>query len=331
MRTVYIVIDKLLTEEDSWETNLTSLLQGYVEASAISNFKIEEVHDTIKVKSLFETKTVKPKDIFIFTNAWTASIQYIKHWSESYKTPVTMLGFWSKGCFINSDPEFRPLNDRSWRKLHETTNMKCLDKSFFLNDWYKNQFQNEISRGTNSDKLQICKFPLDYLSLELSLIKDSYYKKNMVIFPWRNYNSLHEQIVYDFIRVFKKSQVIFAQENSPMQRTPLIHQMSKAKVAFLPYTHPNIGQEIYECFLLEIIPIVPDIDGFKELVPKEFRYPPEWTESIFNYCKFAPDLTGKIQTMLDSYEELKPLLLQHQERLTEHYFDSEQIIKEIFD
>lgn len=330
MKKVYVIVDKLLTDEDSWETNMTSLLQGYVEAAEITNFQIEEVFELSTIKTYFTTKYISPSDTFIFTNAWSASVQYIKHWSELYKVPVTMMGFWSKGCFVNSDPEFRPLNDRAWRKSHESTNMKCLDKSFFLNDWYLQQFQSEISRGRYSDTLEICKFPLDYLSLELSLIKDKYYKQNMVIFPWNEYNSLHEQIVYDFIRVFKKTQVIFAQENSPMERTQLINQISKAKIAFLPYAHSNIGQEIYECFLLETIPIVPDIEGFRELVPEEFRYPPEWTASIFNYCKFAPELTAKIQQVLENYESLKPMILRHQETLTEHYFDSEQIIKKIF-
>ena len=327
---VYVIVDMLLTEEYSWETNVTSLFQGYIDASDKTNYSIEEIKDISLIKNLFSTNQINKDDIFLFTNAWTTSIQYIKHWSELYKIPVKLIGFWSRGCFINSDAEFRPLNDRSWRKSHESTNMKCLDNSLFLNDWYLKQFQTEISRDRYLSTLEICKFPLDYLSLELSLIKGSYYKQNMIIFPWANYNSLHEQIVYDFIRVFKKTHVIFAQEYSSMERSMLINQISKAKISFLPYTHSNIGQEIYECFLLETIPIVPDIAGFQDLVPDEFRYPPEWTASIFNYCKYAPELTDYIQRILDNYDDLIPTIINHQEKLTEKYFDSAEIIKKIF-
>jgi hypothetical protein len=330
MRKIYVVVDKLLTAEDSWETNLTSLLQGYVEAADIKNVIIEEVSELSTIKTYFETRYITSKDTFIFTNAWSSIVPYIKHWSELYKVPAKLIGFWSKGCFVNSDTEFRPMNERTWRKMHENSNFRCLDKSFFLNSWYLKQFQEEIARDSFLEKMQICKFPLDYLSLELSLVKERYYKQDMIIFPWSNYSKFNEQIVYDFKRIFKKTQVIFAQETTPLTRFQLINQMSKAKIALLPYMHPNIGQEIYECFLLEIIPVVPDHESFRELVPEEFRYPPEWTATIFDYCKYAPDFSAKVKNLLEEYDTLKPLLKEQQDKLTEHYFDSEQIIREIF-
>lgn len=330
MKTIYIVIDKLITDEEAWETHFASLLEGYIEAANLTDCKIEEIYDISVIKAKFKSREIKPIDTFIFPNSWTNYITYVKHWSELYKTPVRMLGFWPRGCFINTDSEYRPMNDRNWRKVHERANFRCLDKSFFLTPHFKEQFRIYVSKMVFPERLFVCKFPLDYLSLEISLTKDKYYKQNMLIFPWEKYTSFDEQILYDFVRVFKDTKVIFAQEHSPLDRTQLLTQISKARVSFLPYTSPNVGQEIYESFLLETIPIVPDIEGLQDLVPKEFRYPPEWTANIFNYCKHAPDLTNMIKNILDDYDSYLPLIREHQDFLTEHYFDSEQIIKEIF-
>ena len=173
-------------------------------------------------------------------------------------------------------------------------------------------------------------FPLEYLTLEMALYKDSYYKQNMIIFPWNKYSEFQEQIVYDFIRVFKDVKVIFAQERVPLTREQLLNQISKAKIAFLPYDSPNIGKEIYEYLLLGTIPLVPDIEGFKDLLPAEFRYPIEWTSNIFNYSKFAPDLIFKIKYLIENYDSYIPLIKEYQVNLFENFYDSEPIIKEIF-
>jgi hypothetical protein len=129
--------------------------------------------------------------------------------------------------------------------------------------------------------------------------------------------------------VFKDCNVIFAQEYSSLNREGLLNQIARAKVAFLPYSHPNIGKEIYECLLLDTIPFVPDFEAFREIVPEPFRYPPEWTESIFNYSAHGFELTSKLKSILLDYDKHLDLLKTHCESLTEKFYHSEQIIKEI--
>jgi hypothetical protein len=331
MKKVYVVVDKFLTDEDSWETHLTSLLAGYVESKGIKDVIVEEISELSTIKTYFEIKYIEPTDVFVFPDSWTNMIPYIKHWSEIYKIPVKMIGLWSRGCYINEDPVFRPIGDRNWRKVHERTNFRCMDKSFFINDYFKEQYRIYVSKLAFPERLHTCKFPLDYLSLELSIAKDKYYKQNSIIFPWQKYTSREEKMVYDFTRVFKgHANVIFAQEYVPLNRLGLLNQLSRAKIAFLPYQSPNIGKEIYECLLLETIPMVPDYEAFRELVPEPFRYPPEWTESIFSYSEHGPKLTEKIKEVLHNYEEYLPMIKELRESTTEQFFDSEQIINEIF-
>jgi hypothetical protein len=329
MKKIFVVIDKLISDENSWELHVSSLLHGYTEASN-SEYTVYEVSDLETIKEYFRTGYITTEDIFVFPNAWTTMTINIKHWSENYQIPVKMLGFWSRGCYINQDIEYRPLNDRNWRKVHERSSFRCLDKSYFISEYHKEQFRIYVSKFVFPERLNILPFPLDYLNMELSAYKGNYYKQNTIIFPWDKYTSLHEQIMYDFIRVYKDINIIFAQERVPLTRVQLMTQISKAKIAFLPYSYPNIGKEIYECILLDTIPLVPDIEGFRNLLPAEFRYPPEWTENIFNYSKYAPDLTAKIKDLIYNYDLHKPLIEKTQNYLYSEFFDSEKIIHQIF-
>lgn len=331
MKKIFVIIDPLITDENSWESHLTSILHGYIESSnQESKYLVQEITDLSLVKQYFQTGYINTNDKFVFPNAWTSMTTYVKHWSENYQIPVNMIGFWSRGCYINQDSEYRPLNNRNWRKVYERASFRCLDKSFFISKFHKEQFRIYVSKFVFPERLNVMPFPLEYLTLEMALYKDSYYKQNMIIFPWNKYSEFQEQIVYDFIRVFKDVKVIFAQERVPLTREQLLNQISKAKIAFLPYDSPNIGKEIYEYLLLGTIPLVPDIEGFKDLLPAEFRYPQEWTSNIFNYSKFAPDLIFKIKYLIENYDSYIPLIKEYQVNLFENFYDSEPIIKEIF-
>jgi hypothetical protein len=75
---------------------------------------------------------------------------------------------------------------------------------------------------------------------------------------------------------------------------------------------------------------VPDLELYRDIVPDEFRYPPEWTETIFNYCRYAPDMSLKINDLIVNFEKYKPLMIEHTNKLSEKMYDSVNIINEIF-
>lgn len=330
MKTYYVVIDPLITDEHSWETHLPSILLGYIESNNLTTCRVEEISNLEYIKTLFQKKKITSNDVFIFPNAWTSMTNYVKHWSENYRVQPEMIGFWSRGCYINLDSEFRPFRDRNWRKVYERSNFRCLDRSYFIDEYHKEQFRIYVSKRVFPERLNVIAFPLEYLNLELAPLKDIYYKQNMIIFPWNKYTTIHEQIVYDFIRVFREYKVIFAQEKSTLPRTQLLTQIAKSKVAFLPYDSPDIGKEIYECLLLNTIPLVPDIKGLETKVPEIFRYPPEWTESIMSYTHYADQLTTKIRNFIEEFEIMKPAILSQLHYSYEKFYDSEPIVRLIF-
>ena len=225
MKTVYVVVDRLINDPNDWELHLASMLHGYVEATNTQNVCIEEVEDLAGIKKLFSTGKITNEDIFVFPNAWIASVTYIKHWSEYYEIPVKMIGLWSRGCYINDDEKYRPLGDRNWRKVRERGNFRCLDKSFFVSEYHKEQFRIYISKHVFPERLHVSKFPLDYLDLELSQYQDTFFKQNNVVFPWNAYDTFREQIMFDFIRVFPDYQIIFSQDQTPYERHQILNHI----------------------------------------------------------------------------------------------------------
>ena len=331
MKTVYVVIDPLVSKPDAWELHTASLLQGYVEVMQLdTQVSIQEIIDLYDIKLKFDSKLIHHNDVFLFPNAWTSSTIYVRNWAEQNSIAVKMIGFWSRGCYINDDTEFRPLGDRNWRKVFERASFRCLDKSIFISEYFKEQFRIYVSKNVFPERLRVASFPLDYLSLETDMIKPMVYKQDMIIFPWQQYSELNEQIVYDFIRVYEDVKIVFAQERLPLDRSQLLTQVAKSKIAFLPYTYPNIGKEIYECLLLNTIPLVPALEGFQGIVPTQFQYPPEWTSSILNYSRYAPDFTEKIRELLVHYNEYVPLMEEHAAKAGHVFYSSEFLINEIF-
>jgi len=330
MKRIYVLVDTILTDEFGWELHVLPLLQGYIDSSGIEDITVEQITSLHEIQTLYQNKLVSNKDTFICTNGWSSMIPYIKHLAEINRLSPRILTFWTNGCFNGTDETFRPLNDRNWRKVYERAHFRCSDKSFFISDYFKEQFRIYVSKYVFPVRLNVIPFPLEYMNGELSLYKERFFKTDILVFPWRNFSKMQEQIVYDFIRVFRDKQVIFAQEDAEMPRDQLLTQIARAKCVFLPYTSPTIGKEIYECLSLGAIPIVPDHEGFRDILPKEFLYPIEWTNTIFNYCSNAMHLTDKVTDLIENYGNYVGLIHETEQKMLRTRFDSTEFIQEIF-
>lgn len=332
MKNIYVVVDKIFTDEYSWECQVPALLQGYIDSTDIQGYQISQLCDAQEVKHIYQNRLVTKSDTFICTNGWSPLVSYIRHLAEVIKIKPRILSFWTNGCFNNTDEVFRPLNDRNWRKVYERGHHRCSDKSFFCSEFFKEQFRIYVAKRVFVDRLHVMPFPLDYLLGELEEFRESFYKTDVILFPWgkESYNIMQEQIIYDVIRVFRDKQVIFAQENDPMPRDQLLRQIARAKCVFLPYSSPNIGKEIYECLILGAVPLVPSLPGFTDMLPKEFLYPAEWTNTIFNYCTHAPKLIEKISDIVDNFGNYVNLISETEQHLSKTRFSSDNFIKEIF-
>ena len=325
--TVYVVSDlNHIIDKDSWETHVSSTILGYIEVLTQDlqdkQYNVTNVTDLYSIELLIKSNVIVSDDIFVFTNAWTTNIPQIKSWCEYYEITPKMYGFWHQDIVSAPDHTY------PWRKSFNLSICKCLHGNFFICEEHARAFKRSISKDLKS--IQVCKFPMEYLGLEVGKLKNNFKKSDMLVFPFYNWEEYHESIFYDWKRTLKGVQPVFCNEKERLTRSHLMNQLATAKVAWLPYDMPNLGQQIYECLLVGTIPMVPDLPKLQKFVPKEFMYPAEWTTNVLKYAKHAPDLIGMIYEFTNNYEAYKELIDHQVEYLTEHYYDSEEFLEKIF-
>jgi hypothetical protein len=327
---VIIVHDPVVFDSDSWESHIASVIQGYIDSKEIE-CELIETDDIVKLKQLFEDGQIGPEDTFVFPNAWTTIPGYLKHWGEVYDVKFKTMGFWPHGCFINTDPVYRPKKDRQWRKVFERVSHRGIDESFFINDFFKTQFKHIVAKTVHNSRLKICKYPIDYLGMELSNYQ-SYFKKDAILFPFKNYEELDEQILYDLKRVFVPLgiDVIIAHEEMMLNRDQYLKTLASVKAVFMPFRYESIGVELYEAMLLNTIPLAVDWSIYGDMLPNELKYDPSITENIFNYCKDAPVITNKLKDYIENYDMYRSIVENQTQHITKTYYDSSEFLEKLF-
>jgi hypothetical protein len=293
---------------------------------------VEQVTDVLSLKAKFETNFITDDDVFVISNSWASQLHIIKSWADKYNCSAKFIGFRCSGAWLPSSPDFNDYDiHETWQKTYEYNCSNLLDVSLFIDDVDLDNFHRTVTKKKFLDKQHVSPFPLDYLDIELETYFMDTYKKEMIIFPWDEFNIFHERMFYDFIRVFKNPiQAIWPQENSKLDRHLLMPMLAKSKIAFLPYRVPNMGIEIYECLILETIPLVPDFECFRHLVPDQFRYPAHWTHNMMSYTKHIYQLYDMIGDLLVNYNSYVPIMQEKREELYATRFNSTGLIKHVF-
>lgn len=342
MKRIAVVPDNIGTDsESSWQEHVSSILSGYIDASNLQNqYNVTEYQDLTELRNEILNKKFNNGDKVIFTNAWAGQVVFVRHWAETAGLKLEYIGMWNRASYLDEDLEYKTRFkrgksvNRGWRNIHEYSMHRTLTKNLFMKQSHKDKFQLEISRSSRKserNKFHCCGFPLEYLDVELSGYSDTYYKQRHIFFPYSEYSSFQERILYDMLRTLPDVQILFSRDRSAFTRHQKLSFLTKSKVAYLPYSSPNIGKEIYECTLLDTIPFVPDFKEFRDMVPSEFRYPIEWTKNIMSYSRYGAEFIKRIEDLVDNYDLYLPLLQETRSALQKNYYDSESFIKQIFD
>lgn len=327
---IYIVHDDFNYDPFNWESKIVDYVTEYISTNNLQ-FDIKEIIGAKQLKQELNRKKFTSYDKIIFPNAWSSMPIYTKHLIENNKTVApTTYGFWRRGSFINADEKYRPIWNRDYRKSFERSIHRCLDKSFFLTDLHVNQFRHFICRPKLKPWRAIkCNFPLQHIPGEIrETLTDV--KQDLIVFPFKNPTELEDKIVYDFKRVLAPAIAHSINEEGQLTREQYLYQAQSAKIMFLPLHYETIGQFIYEAYALKCIPVVPDIEYYKDWVPDEFRYDPKITFNIYNYTQYAAELTDKIKYLLDNYTQYTTVLEDKLNYLTNTYYTTE-FLNFIFD
>jgi hypothetical protein len=346
MKRIAVVIDRLISDYDmTWQDHVASMIHGYVDSHDLTtSYQIDEYDNVELLREEILNKKFSDGDKVIFTNAWAGQCIFVKHWAEIAKVRLNLIGMWSRFSSLNEDVEFKSrinhdnsskrgkYTKRGWRSFHEYSIHRTLTKSLFMKQEHLDIFSEYIARERQVKKLVRCNFPLEYLDIELTGYLDTYYPQRTIFFPYSEYSAFQERILYDMLRSLPDIQIVFSREKSPWLKHQRDMYLTKAKVAYIPYSSPpTVAKEIYECLLLNTIPLVPDFEEFENILPKEFQYPKKWTKNVFSYSAHGHEFVQKLEELVDNYESYLDLIESTKETLRKNYYNSDNFMEQIFD
>lgn len=330
MSTIHIIHDVILSpSKNGWERHVKLGLKQYIETLIYCNIKVKEYDDIEEVRKSFEKGQTHELEAVIFTNAWSPLITYVKHYGELYGKRLVFFGFWHTGSYNRKDITFcpHPLKLR-WRKKYETTLSQYYEKNYFISEYFRDLFRTY--NKCNDQTLEVCSFPFSYIIEEAKKVKYEY-KRNNVIFPIEKYDITHKNILADLRRNTSSYGILHPHEFNVMPEDELMKLFSQAKVAFLPYTIANVTTELFQCYVYNTIPLVPECEGLEGIIPKEFMYPREWISTMVNYTKYAHLLQERINSLILEYDKHLETLNSCKELLMNEYCNSNKVFKEIVD
>lgn len=323
MHKVYIIHDEFNCDLTDWEGKIKDYVQNYITEHNLP-YDVMDLVGVNEVKREFARKKFRQHDKIIYPNAWSAMPIYVKHILENNKTVMPRTyGFWRRGSFINADANYRPIWNRDYRKAFERSIHRCLDKSFLLTELHVNQYRYHLCRPKLKPWRAVkCNFPLQHIPGE---IRDTLteVKQDLVVMPFKNPTELEDKIVYDLKRALAPTRVHSINEEVTITREQYLYQASSAKIMFLPLHYETIGQMIYEAYALKCIPVVPDIEYYRDFVPDEFRYDPEITFNIYNYTLKSEQLIDKLKHLIVHYNEYMNVIEDKMNYLTNTYYTPE--------
>lgn len=306
---IYVCVDNLLyNDEYSWERHIPKVIQKYINTHKLNNkFVVIEFNDVQQMQYRFENELISNNDIFLFTNPLSFNVMHIKQLIDCSAFRCKMIGMWSDGVWNTNNLKYLKCKNIKPYQLHELSIVSSLDKNLFPNNISRNMFRTMYGDMMNAvdmnSKLSVVKYPLNILIDILKPLHRKWYKQNRIVMPWSIQTTDMRNIYYDLERSFMTKIISLYDYDTDIQNTQILVELSKAKVAFLPYTSPNIGVEIYECLILETIPLVPySMKQIYPFIPDIFTYPDVWTKNIKKYIQTAPNLIYKLYDVIDNYD-----------------------------
>jgi hypothetical protein len=344
-----------------WKTHLPSLLRkrGHdvqvisgpedipkaTTPGAFLNFGGTNIYKSRQVEEfsrLFTSGAVKPRDHFIFTDAWHPGIINLKYMSELLQIPVTIHALWHAGSYDPQDFLGRLIGNRPWVRHAEKSFFFSADYNYFATDFHIEMFmrnlindemfenpwiEEQIKEALNGEYSGIVRtgWPMEYMADTLLMYKNMP-KRDLILFPHRMAPEKQLPIFEDLRQHLPQYDFKVCQEY-PLTKNEYHNMLGEAKMVFSANLQETLGISWYEGALVDAIPMVPDRLSYKEMALDAFKYPSEWTESFESYQVHRKDICYKIIQYMDNYEKFLPSLNKQVDILTKNYFSCDKLLE----
>lgn len=290
--------------DGAWELEFAPQIQAYSDLHKLRNVGAQQIFAYSELIDKFRQNRIGENDIFIFSDLFDDSLLDVARLLRIHKKPnCKIVAFWG-----NYQPhEYIYTSGTKFYHNFEYFRIKAL-----LNATHEIYFRSNIERdefietlefvpyNELKDKCKIFNIPLDYLDIvhTKAVNETTISKIHSVIIPHRPINTfVNNGLCQDFQRKFKAIIPLPNISYDAFQR-----QLALSKVALFPYMERPNEQILYECRVLDVVPLISD--KYKDLFPYEdFLYPSEWTEDILSYSANWQHLKKRVDIILSRFNE----------------------------
>jgi len=309
--------------------NISGKTENYTQPTSGSFFDFSltcqyKASQAYQISQLFANNTIKPNDIFLFTDAWNPTVHTVRYISELSKIPVKISGIWHAGWYDKTDILGYTITKHNWVKPFELSMYNAYDMNFFATGHHVDTFKSE--HNVDKSNILLCGYPLDYLK---NIVYLDYSKKvNRVVFPHR-LNDDKAPYVFDWLGQIAcdiDSNIEFVKTQSHnLDKDSYYDLISTCKVVFSCNKHENLGISTFECVNLGCVPVVPDKLSYTEMYPIQYRY--KLPDVYYSDKKYWVPIAEKIVNIVHNYNEYTIIeLLNVSKHIYERYFTSDRLI-----
>lgn len=281
------------------------------------------------IATAFRNGVIKSGDKFLFTDAWNPGIIQLRYMSSLLDIPVEIHSIWHAGSYDPWDFLGRKF-DKSWSYNFERSIFSASDRNYFATEFHADMFRRKLDiRYEESfiDKGSVVGFPFEYLKDRIKY--DGRRKKNLILFPHRVSPEKQPEIFKDLSASLPEYEFIICQDRK-LSKSEYYELLLDAKMVFSANLQETLGISMYEGYLAEAIPMVPDRLSYKELWT--IGYPDTWTDSFDSYIKYKSRLMSEIRIAMEDYDALHfAVFNNYTDSNLNNYFSSDKLIQHIFD
>lgn len=285
-----------------------------------------------KIAEMFKNNEIEPGDKFIFTDAWNPAIIQLRYISSLLDVPVEVHSIWHAGSYDPWDFLGRKF-DKSWSYDFEKSLFFASDKNYFATNYHADLFRRKLGINYENyflDKGIVCGFPFDYLKDKIKY--DGREKKDLILFPHRISEEKQPEIFEDLAKSLPQYEFNVCQKNR-LTKEEYYNLLLDSKIVFSANLQETLGISMYEGYLAQSIPMVPDRLSYQEIYSPECMYLSSWTESYAQYLRNKEHVLGLIKSTMTRYNEINDAIQSDQwlNNSLNDYFSINSMLKHIFD
>lgn len=274
-------------------------------------------HQAIEIADMFNRGEVGKGDVFLFTDAWNPVILMVRYMIDLLDVNAKIASIWHAGSYDPADFLGRKIDDKNWSYNAERSFFYASDLNFFATNFHIEMMTSTLGIPDDHPSIVRTGFPMEY-------IKDTCYsseKEDIICFPHRLSVEKNYELFKEIEKRLPQYKFIACQE-SALSKKAYYNILSRSKILFSANTQETLGIGTFEGLASGAVPYVPDALSYKEMYSDEYRYSPEFLNSVEYH-------TGELVKIMESYDEIKGKLEEEAEKVYQSFFCGDIMYQEL--